>query len=283
MSRVVLVGRVIFAQVFIVCMLTYSYTAYATSRDTFAWLKPTEAVKIFEQIKKDFSEDLSPDDPKKANPIVPYLYKYISRVGCFNSSCIVLVGFREKESEPAEYDHFRAFTYDLIKRTKHEIEQNGVYYKWIFLSYSTFEPSLTPDIVFKYLNCMECEAVELISSFRFDADKKNWVLRFWPENDPHIMIDSDDQLGDDIWVYDCLFKVADFTANGFADIAVRCRETGIRSRKITDTTLLYTIEKGIPKKIMVEGRESIEQITSKLCEGKPDSPLCKEGMRRERW
>jgi hypothetical protein len=191
----------------------------------------------------------------------------------------VIIGFREEKDTPKEFDYFRAFHYDLKDRTRHEIEKNGIYYKWSFLSYSSFEPSPVPDITFKYWNCMECEAVELLSSFRYDAERNNWALRFWPENDPAIMINSQIQFGDDVWVYDCLSKVADFTADGFADIVVRCRETGTGSHKINDTTLVYTIENRIPKKIEITDREKVRQITSRLCEGNSKSPLCKKEMK----
>lgn len=267
--------RVVFAKVFLLAFLTYSYAAYAHSSNTFAWLKPSEDAQIFKQIKSDFSEDLTPDDPKRTKPIVPYLYKYISRVGCFDSSCIVIIGFRAKESEPAEYDHFRAFTYDLIKRTKHEIEPNGIYYRWTFLSYSSFEPSLTADVVFKYLSCMECEAVELLSSFKYERASGQWTLRIWPNKDPHILVGSDLQYGADIWSYDCLFKLTDFTKHGFDDLVVRCKETGLNTHKVNDHMYLYTIKNGNPEKDEIRDKTSFDRFNAILCIGNSDSTLCK--------
>jgi hypothetical protein len=137
-----------------------------------------------------------------------------------------------------------------------------------------FEPSLIPDLVFKYYDCLECEAVELLSSFRFDQKENKWKTRLWSDADPHLMIGSDNQFGDeDVWMYDCLYSIQDFNADGYADIAIRCRETGEETKKTKDELFLYAIQQGKSRKIKVTGQEML-RMNRLLCRGQ-SSPLCK--------
>jgi hypothetical protein len=79
---------------------------------------------------------------------------------------IVLISYREKGNDPKEYDHFRTFSYDLISHAKDSIMPKDIFYQFSIVTLAVFEPSPTPDILFKYHNCMECESVELLSSFK---------------------------------------------------------------------------------------------------------------------
>jgi hypothetical protein len=185
-----------------------------------------------------------------------------------------VIGYRTKESDPKEYDFFRVFYYDTSSHIKREINLRGYYPQWSFVMQATFEPSATPDIVFTFHSCLECEAVELLSLFRFDEKDGVWKVRVWPDGDPDLMIGSDRQYGaEDDWVYDCLYKVADFNSDDFADIAIRCRETGEITRKIKDELVLYTIQKGKATRIQVEDKSQFDRISSVLCDGQ-SSPIC---------
>ena len=257
-----------------IMLLFLTSAVHAQTSDTFTWITEEENPQLYSEIRSVFKDELQPDIPERVKPIVPDFYKYISKIGSFQNTYIVLIGYRERETEPKEYDYFRAFSYDTAKQTKREIQPKDVYYQWSLLTQALFEPSVTPDIVFKYFDCLECEKVELLSSFMFDHKEKTWKRRIWPDNDPDLLIGSDTQYGDDFWVYDCLYKIGDFNSDNFADIAIRCRVTGETTRKITDELLLYTIQKGIAKKIQIRDKKKVDQISNVLCEGQ-DSPLCK--------
>ena len=246
-----------------------------THAESFVWVTENENPGLFSKVKQAFALELQPDSPDKVRPIVPYSFKYIARVGVFMSSCLILIGHREKEGDPPN-DWFRAFSYDLEGGNKSEIRTDVVFWKWTFLTFASFEPSPAPDIVFKYYNCLECEAVELLSSFRYDMQLRKWELRIWPDNDPHIMIDSAYQFGDeDNWVYDCLYKITDITGDGLEDLVVRCRRVGEETKVVKDEILLYSISKGIPKRTSVTKEATFNRINKILCEGNKGSPLCK--------
>jgi hypothetical protein len=105
----------------------------------------------------------------------------------------------------------KAFSFDLDTTKKARIQPKDSYYQWTFVKLASFEPSPTPDIIFSYFDCLECEKVELLSSFRFDPQEKRWKTRVWPENDPHLMIGSDNQLGEGVW----MFRISKASSNSF--------------------------------------------------------------------
>lgn len=250
------------------------YAINAQAVDTFTWVNTNNNSSILSEIKSAFSDELLPDNPEKMKPVVPYFYKYIFKIGTFHNSRLVVIGYREHEGDKPDFDYFRAFSYDVYSHIKSEIEPKDYYHQWTFVTIAAFEPSATPDIVFKYFNCLECEAVELLASFRFDAKDNLWKRRSWPDNDADLMIGSDRQFGDeDDWRYDCLYKVADFNSDNFADIAIRCRETGETTHKVKDELLFYTIQKNIAKRTRIENKKKFEQISGVLCK-EQSSPLC---------
>jgi hypothetical protein len=244
--------------------------AGAQTFDTFAWLTKNEHPLLYDKISATFFEELRPDVPNPFGRTTPNFYKYLAKIGAFRDSFIVLIGYREQEDDTQVYDFYRAFSYDEVSGTKTEVQPAGIYYRLTLVTLASFEPSAIPDIIFKYYNCLECEKVELLSAFRFD---NTWKTRVWPDNDPHLLISSDTQYGDDHWSYDCLHKIADFTSDKFADIAIRCKITGQTSHKVTDELLLYTIQNGVAIKKNIRDAKYKQEITKSLCEGQ-HSPLC---------
>jgi hypothetical protein len=242
------------------------------SSDVFSWLDLRSNTPVFQEIKKAFSDELRPDIPVKGS--VPILHKYLAHIGTYKDSCLVIIGYRETSNSPKDYDFFRAFSYDRNEHRKSEILPNEYYYRWSFIGEKKFESSLIPDLVFKYYDCLECEAVELLSSFRFDQRKNKWQSRIWPDGDPRLMIGSDNQLGDDVWIYDCLYSIQDFNSDGYEDIAIRCRETGEKTKKTKDELFLYTIQQGKSRAIKVTGQKML-RINRLLCSTQ-SSPLCKK-------
>jgi hypothetical protein len=78
------------------------------SSPAFRWLNSSKDATLFERIKTDFADELKPDDPEKVKPVVAQEYKWISRVGVFDTSALVLIG--ERETRTSTYgNYFVAF------------------------------------------------------------------------------------------------------------------------------------------------------------------------------
>jgi hypothetical protein len=80
-------------------MLAASHSAIGQtaqpSSTAFRWLNASKDASLFERIKTAFADELKPDDPEKVKPVVAEEYKWISRVGVFETSALVLIGERE--------------------------------------------------------------------------------------------------------------------------------------------------------------------------------------------
>src|ERR1700687_877066 len=103
MSRTVLI---------VILMLAASHSAIGQSIQpsltAFHWLNPNKDATLFERIKTAFTDELKPDDPEKVEPAVAQEYKWISRVGVFETSALVLIG--ERETPTSTYStYFVAF------------------------------------------------------------------------------------------------------------------------------------------------------------------------------
>ena len=245
------------------------------SSAAFHWLDPSKDTTLFERIKVAFTDELRPDDPEKVKPYVAQEYKWISRVGVFETSALVLIGEREKRTFTIS-DYFIAFNYDLKTGEKTPLTSfNHGFMEWTFKRLIRFDSSRAPDIVFAYPSCTECEADYLVSSFRFDSSAAKWKVRTWGKNGPEILIGSDYSAGtDEDSREDCLFKFADFNSDGFDDLAVRCL-TITRERKVLeDTTTIYTIQHGQSQILTVKDPRQLATIYDQLCVGVKKSKLC---------
>lgn len=262
--------------IFLLACVVSTCLGYSKTLDCFNWVDQQIDPKLFAEIKRAFDPELQPDDPVKKRPYAAYAFKYIWRVGIYRSSCLVLIGHRLKEDDDPEFDYFRAYNYNLKNGKKQRIKPSKIFYKWTFVCNTFFESTMIPDIVFRYHDCMECEAHEYLSSFRYDEGLEGWALREWPTTDSRILIASDVQIGlTDNWQYDCLFAIADFTDDGYNDVVVRCRTTGMDTKAIREWILLYTIMKGAPMTVEVKEGDLYQSINKALCDGQKNSPLCK--------
>jgi len=241
----------------------------------FHWLDPRRDTALFERVKTAFAEELKPDDPEKVKPYVAQGYKWISRVGVFDTSALVLIG--ERETQTSRYsDYFLAFNYDLKSGEKKPLTSfNQGFTEWRFKKLIRFDSSKAPDIVFTYPSCTECEADYLLSSFRFDSSEAEWTVRTWGTQGREILIGSDYSVGtDEDSKDDCLFKFADFNGDGLDDLAVRCVTITRQGKILEDTTTLYTFQNGQPQVLTVENRQQLDKIRDQLCVGVKKSKLC---------
>lgn len=243
------------------------------SSTTFHWLDPGKDSFLFGQIRAAFANELKPDDPERVKPVLPQLYKKISRIGVFGTSALVLIA--ERETPTSTYgDYFLAFTYDLNNNKKVPLDQG--FMVWKFRRFVRFEPSSMPDIVFTYLSCTECEAEHLLGSFRFDSANGEWKIRKWTEKDDAIMIGSDTVVGSEEgeYYYDCLFKFADLNGDGFDDLVVRCVAIGEQGKILDDTTTIYAVQHGQPQTAVVKEPKQLTTLWEKLCANVKKSKLC---------
>jgi hypothetical protein len=262
-----------------ILMLAASHSASGQSSlpssTAFHWLNSSKDAPLLERIKTVFTEELKPDDPEKVKPVVAQGYKWISRVGVFETSALVLIG--ERETQTTAYgNYFIAFNYDLKSGEKTLLTSfNKGFVNWKFKKLIRFDSSRAPDIVFTYPSCIECEADYLLSSFRLDSTDSKWKVRMWSEKSTEILIGSDFSAGtEEDSKYDCLLKFADFNGDGFEDLAVRCLAITQQGKILEDTTTIYTIQHGQPQVLTVKGRQKLAARTDQLCVDAKKSKLC---------
>jgi len=260
-------------------MLAASHSAIGQtaqpSSTAFRWLNASKEASLFERIKTAFADELKPDDPEKVKPVVAEEYKWISRVGVFETSALVLIG--ERETRTSTYgDYFVAFNYALKSGEKTSVTSlNKGFMEWKFKQLVRFDSSRTPDIVFTYPSCTECEADYLLSSFRFDSSEAKWEVRTWGEKSTDILIGSDYSVdAEENSKDDCLFKFADFNGDGFDDVAVRCLTITEEGKILEDTTTIYTIQHEQPQVLTVKDRQRLATLRDQLCVDAKKSKLC---------
>jgi hypothetical protein len=262
-----------------ILMLAASHSASGQnaqlSSPDFYWLNSNKDATLFARIKTAFTDELKPDDPEKVKPVVAQEYKWISRVGVFETSALVLIG--ERETQTSTYgDYFIAFNYDLKSGEKTSLTSfNNGFMEWKFKRLVRFDSSRTPDIAFTHLSCTECEADYFLSSFRFDSTDAKWKIRAWGEKRTEILIGSDYTVDEeDNSKDDCLFKFADFNGDGFDDLAIRCLVVTEQRKILEDTTTIYTIQHGQPQVLTVKDRQQLTTIRDQLCVDAKKSKLC---------
>ena len=265
----------------LIIILTLAVSDSATGQNaqppstTFHWLNSNKDATLFESIKTAFTDELKPDDPEKVKPVVAQEYKWISRVGVFETSALVLIG--ERETRTSTYSsYFVAFNYDLKSGEKTSLTPfNQGFTEWKFKKLVRFDSSRTPDIVFTHPSCTECEADYLLSSFRFDPTQAKWSVRTWSEKSTEILIGSDYSVGTgEDSKDDCLFKFADFNGDGFDDLAVRCLAITEQGKILEDKTTLYTVQHGQPQELTVKDRQQLATIRDQLCVDAKKPKLC---------
>jgi hypothetical protein len=222
-----------------------------------------------------FSDELKPDDPDRVKPYVAQGYKWISRIGVFESSAFVLIG--ERETRTATFgDYFVAFNYDLKNGEKTLLTPfNNGFVKWKFNRLIRFDSSGTPDIVFSYFSCTECEAERHLGSLRLDPSDAKWKLRIWTGGIKEIIIGRDFSVGTDEDSADkCLYKFSDFNGDGFDDLAVRCLTITDEGKILEDETRIYTVQQGQSQALPITDLRQLDTVRAELCVDAPKSKLC---------
>jgi hypothetical protein len=258
------------------------------NRSDFRWLAAGDAA-LLTQVQAAFSDELKPEDYDPQSHRGAVAVKVIKRVGLRGNSALVVIG--EKENLTSPYFVFRAFSFNLVTKSKSPVRGEGIEWFWMWrvekLGHLTSAEDT--DIIFRSYTCMECESEEILASFHYAPNTGAWELLRWSTEDgAGVMIGSHRQFGDDgIYYYDCLHAINDITGDGLDDVAVRCRErvdTGKPLKRVTrDETVLYTATKDAKIARMVIDKRSkyAPTIHDLLCRTKPSSPLCTAAGRRE--
>jgi hypothetical protein len=269
---------------FVCCVLIMVYGVDALAQQSsFYWLNRQDDPQTFEQITAAFSDELKPDDPIKAGNVVPVMVKYIDRIGQFADTALVVLGYKANTSDP--YPSFQAFNFDLRSKSKspilHNITKSGLLDMWKPTTVAHFENNQNPDVVFEYFSCTECEAEELLGSFRYNENSRSWEFRGWGTQDGDaLLIGSDHQFEDDgTHIFECLHAIRDFDNDHLDDIAIRCKEMleaeeGI-PRTVKDKTLFYTFRGGSLHRMEWNSEKSPRKdIQDALCHDAAKNVLC---------
>lgn len=275
-SKIETMRRTVLISIFILAAISSTSGQNVQPPTTaFHWLDSSKDATLFGHIRAAFANELKPDDPAKVDPVVAQEYKWISRIGVFETSALVLIG--ERETRTSTYgNYFVAYSYDLNSGEKTSLTSlNKGFTNWKFKKFVRFDSSRTPDIVFTYPSCTECEADYLLGSFRFDSTDAKWKVRTWSEKSPEILIGSDYSAGtEEDSKYDCLFKFSDFNGDGFDDLAVRCLAITDQGKILDDTMTLYTVQRGQPQVLTVRDSQQLAVMRNKLCVDSKKSKMC---------
>jgi len=253
----------------------------------FHWISQVSDPKLWTSTNRVFAMELTPDDPIKVKPYVALKYKYIARIGIFESAELVIIGERETADDKTG-DFFITYSMDAVTHAKALIDKGT--YEWKLVSLAHFDSSPAPDVVFSSLTCTECEAGQILSSFFYDASTKRWRMRDWTprERNPAsrlgiatsrgLTIGRDVDPGGDEVAFDCIWAVQDFTSDGRDDVAMRCRSVSEhnKGRRTTETaTLFYSLVDGRFQGGAVKTPGLEMKLKSELCAAKPNSALCR--------
>jgi hypothetical protein len=237
------------------------------------WVSERADPRLWRDVRAVFREELQPDDPAKmAKHVAAMTYKYLDRIGRVSDVALVVTRERLEEKMLPDLDLFVAYSYDLRSHKKIRL---GAFNVWNFVKWTYLAPKI-PEVVFTQWNCTECENDILLSSFFLDAASRTWTIRKWPEVDESILVysnaeaDADPNSGTD-----CLYRVADFSGDGYADFAVWCRETfDDSSRKMQESVTLYSVSEGRATRQTLDAIHA-QSLKRALCQNRESHSFCR--------
>lgn len=248
----------------------------ASGQSGFQWLDSHRGSGDWSRVHLAFRKELEPDVPNNINGgVVAYKYKYIYRVGVFKAAALVVIGHRATVGDKSG-DYFSAFNYDMRTGSKSAIEDADGLWEWKFVKLAQFQPSVTPDVTFRYVSCTECEEQTFVASFQYDPAKNLWDLRKWGR-DKRLLVGETPEPDDEVVSFGCLHKISDWNADGFDDVAVWCKEVsrdGKGRPKIDSSTTIYSFKDGHFTNTTLTGSEEIT-VHTELCRESTGSYLCK--------
>ena len=197
--------------------------------------------------------------PDKADAdTLTYSYKYIKSVGVADGATLVIIGYRIREHPTAleaGFEYFVPFNYDMASGSVSQVidpEERGLYlWHWKFVRLARLQSLTTPDIVFTYLSCVECEPEKLLGALHYSSVTHDWQIRQWGNGKPQwwmtpvgLVVGLDTSASSTV-SYDCLYGFLPFNGGRLEDVAIRCKEVTEdeqRNRHVTDSTVLYALK-----------------------------------------
>ncbi|MGB7845363.1 MAG: hypothetical protein WBL63_07090 [Candidatus Acidiferrum sp.] len=261
----------------------------------FRWLDAKVDHKLWSKIHEAFADELTPDDRRVMGPQAAMGYKFIYRVGLHETSALVLIALQRDATTQTEV-RFQAYNYDIASERKEAIKDHTSSGVWNLRleQLARFAPTLVPDVVFQFWDCVACEAKKLLASYRFDVAAKEWRWRNWEMGtSPHtgwtLLIGSSPEQGFDpeeqkpaeyLYQTACAYRIADVNGDGLDDVAVWCREkaTAVEAPKrlhsVVDTTLLFTAKDGTAKLLQIKDAAPASALHRQICSIHPQTPPC---------
>jgi len=237
------------------------------------WVSERTDPRLWRDVRAAFRQELQPDDPAKmAEHVAAMKYKYLDRIGRVSDVALVVIRERLEESILPDLDIFVVFSYDLQSHKKTRL---GDFNVWNVVTRTYLAPK-TPEIVFTHWNCTECENDILLSSFFLDVASRTWTMRTWPEDGESILVYSNAVAGaDPNSGTDCLYRVADFSGDGYSDLAIWCRETfDDSSRKSQESVTLYSVSEGRATRQPLDAVHA-QSLKRALCRSRGSHSLCR--------
>jgi hypothetical protein len=240
----------------------------------FHWLAPPKDAALLARINGAFSDLLKPDDPEKVKPYEPMVHKSIATVGVFRSAALVLM-LQCDTIDCSDGKYFQPFNMDLSSGKITELDAG--FYDWKFKQLAQFETTVTPDIVFGYYSCWDCEADYELGSIRYDASGNQWKIRWWGDKTPGMYVGGDTTVGVEEGDYDsdCLYRIMDFEGVDHDQVIAQCVFIRTDSKKIFDRwTAIFEIKAEQPSMTEIKDPHVRAKISAKICAIHKDPILC---------
>jgi len=244
------------------------------AKDEFRWLDigVSADAAALGRVKSAFAGELRPDESTLARKIV--------RVGVFRNAALVAVDATARDKQEKWNHFFEFYNFDMSSGAKLRLKLQSTAWLVNFQKLAKFEPGPAPEVLVSYYDCTECEAVTLLSAFRFDAAANRWQPRLWTESHDAILVDSDPDLGEFLASYECVFSVRDFDGDGWDDVGVGCRRTesemndAQKVRSVQDTFDVSSYRNGQPQNRVFKDEPAAERARQILCLENPKHALC---------
>jgi hypothetical protein len=283
------------ALAFVLLAAPASAQSPAKSQTHFRWLGEKTDQRLWSKIHDTFAEELTPDDPRLVGLQAAMGYKFIYRVGLYESSALILIAL-ERDATMKTQARFLTYNYDTESEQKEVIEDHaaGGIWRLQIVELARFEHTPAPDVVFQFRDCVACEAQTLLASYRYDLTVQKWRRRNWEMGtSPHsgwtIPIgnsaeqgfDPEDQSrADYLYQTSCVFRIADLNGDGLDDLATWCHEkvTAVAAPRavhaVTDKTLLFTGKDGVSKLFEIRDTGPASALHRQICNIQPRIPPC---------
>jgi hypothetical protein len=267
----------------------------AKGQSHFRWLEEKTDQRLWSKIHDTFADELTPDDPRRVGLQAAMGYKFIYRVGLYESSALILIAL-QRDATMKTQARFLTYNYDTESEQKEAIEDHtaGGLWQLQIVGLARFEHTPAPDVVFQFRDCVACEAETLLASYRYDLTVQKWRRRNWEMGmSPHSGwtipvgssaeqgFDSDDQSrADYLYQTTCVFRIADLNGDGLDDLATWCHEkvTAVAPPRavhaVSDKTLLFTVKDGVSKLLQISDKGPASALNRQICSIQPRIPPC---------